>query len=137
MSRRGDCWDNAVAESFFSTLKSDLTLDDPDLTPLTGPRLGCGLHLPPFQSGKKSFHSRLCQSDRVLVEAYRASAKHITNVSAKAGQGHNHQTPDSENWLCPGATSVVERNFGWVSRFRRSAREYERLPECIMWRFYF
>lgn len=33
MSRRGDCWDNAVAESFFSTLKSDLTLDDPDLTP--------------------------------------------------------------------------------------------------------
>lgn len=33
MSRRGDCWDNAVAESFFSTLKSDLVLDDPDLTP--------------------------------------------------------------------------------------------------------
>jgi transposase InsO family protein len=33
MSRRGDCWDNAVAESFFSTLKSDLPLDAPDLTP--------------------------------------------------------------------------------------------------------
>ena len=25
MSRKGDCWDNAVAESFFSTLKSELT----------------------------------------------------------------------------------------------------------------
>jgi len=25
MSRRGDCWDNAVAESFFSTLKQELT----------------------------------------------------------------------------------------------------------------
>ena len=24
MSRRGDCWDNAVAESFFATLKLDL-----------------------------------------------------------------------------------------------------------------
>ena len=24
MSRRGDCWDNAVAESFFSTIKSEL-----------------------------------------------------------------------------------------------------------------
>jgi putative transposase len=24
MSRRGNCWDNAVAESFFATLKSDL-----------------------------------------------------------------------------------------------------------------
>jgi len=23
MSRRGDCWDNAVAESFFSSLKSE------------------------------------------------------------------------------------------------------------------
>ena len=33
MSRRGDCWDNAVSEPFFSTLKSDLDLDDPELTP--------------------------------------------------------------------------------------------------------
>ncbi len=24
MSRKGDCWDNAVAESFFATLKGDL-----------------------------------------------------------------------------------------------------------------
>ncbi len=24
MSRRGDCWDNAVAESFFATIKGDL-----------------------------------------------------------------------------------------------------------------
>jgi len=24
MSRKGDCWDNAVVESFFSTLKNDL-----------------------------------------------------------------------------------------------------------------
>ena len=24
MSRAGDCWDNAVAESFFSTLKTEL-----------------------------------------------------------------------------------------------------------------
>ena len=24
MSRKGDCWDNAVAESFFSTIKTEL-----------------------------------------------------------------------------------------------------------------
>lgn len=32
MSRKGDCWDNAVAESFFGTLKSELDLD-PSLAP--------------------------------------------------------------------------------------------------------
>jgi len=31
--RRGDCRDNALAESFFSTPKSDLALDGADLTP--------------------------------------------------------------------------------------------------------
>ena len=28
MSRRGDCWDNAVAESFFATLRSELVDDE-------------------------------------------------------------------------------------------------------------
>ena len=28
MSRKGDCWDNAVVESFFSTLKRELFLDE-------------------------------------------------------------------------------------------------------------
>ena len=27
MSRRGDCWDNAVVESFFATLKRELVAD--------------------------------------------------------------------------------------------------------------
>ncbi|MDC8634745.1 transposase, partial [Xanthomonas hortorum pv. pelargonii] len=26
---------------------------------------------------------------------------------------------------------VVERSFGWVNRFRRLARDYERLPETL------
>jgi transposase len=26
---------------------------------------------------------------------------------------------------------VVERSFGWMSRFRRLARDYERLPETL------
>lgn len=29
MSRKGDCWDNAVVESFFSTLKRELPNDEP------------------------------------------------------------------------------------------------------------
>ena len=27
MSRRGNCWDNAVSESFFATLKTELVMD--------------------------------------------------------------------------------------------------------------
>jgi transposase len=27
---------------------------------------------------------------------------------------------------------VVERSFGWISRFRRLARDYERLPETLV-----
>jgi len=32
MSRRADCWDNAVAESFFGTLKNELIYRRPWLT---------------------------------------------------------------------------------------------------------
>ena len=32
MSRRGNCWDNAVAESFFATLKVELGMEDPFAT---------------------------------------------------------------------------------------------------------
>ena len=27
MSRKGDCWDNAVSESFFATLKAEIVAD--------------------------------------------------------------------------------------------------------------
>ena len=36
MSRKGDCWDNAVAESFFATLKTELVHDASTSRP--GPR---------------------------------------------------------------------------------------------------
>ena len=32
MSKKGDCWDNAVAESFFATLESELILEADWLT---------------------------------------------------------------------------------------------------------
>ena len=42
------------------------------------------------------------------------------------------QTAASEEWLRAAATAwVVERSFGWASRFRRLARGYERLPGTL------
>lgn len=32
MSRKGNCWDNAVAESFFKTIKTELVYDHKFLT---------------------------------------------------------------------------------------------------------
>jgi putative transposase len=39
MSRKGDCWDNAVVESFFATLKVELLGDDVFADPATAQRL--------------------------------------------------------------------------------------------------
>jgi putative transposase len=36
MSRRGNCWDNAVAESFFATMKSELDVEQPFPTQAIG-----------------------------------------------------------------------------------------------------
>jgi transposase len=50
------------------------------------------------------------------------------------------QTPDRRGsgtvrvWCSGGVLPrrwVVERSFGWVARFRRLARDYERLPETL------
>eukprot|EP00887_Chlorella_sp_A99_P003794 scaffold31.g3794.t1 len=38
-----------------------------------------------------------------------------------------HITPANEQER----TQVVERSFGWLNRFRRLARDYERLPETL------
>jgi hypothetical protein len=33
--------------------------------------------------------------------------------------------------FCGGDTGLLERTFGWAARFRRLARDYKRLPDCI------
>ncbi len=53
------------------------------------------------------------------------------------GSGRNRlagrQTARSEKRLrfAP-SPRVVERSFGWMARFRRLARDYERLPETVV-----
>ena len=57
MSRRGDCWDNAVAESFFATLKVELVHDAPWAT-RTAARTELFDYLEVFYNGQRR-HSAL------------------------------------------------------------------------------
>ena len=52
MSRRGDCWDNAVAESFFATLKVEL-VHDAAWTTRAAARRELFDYLEPFYNGRR------------------------------------------------------------------------------------
>ena len=53
MSRTGDCWDNAVAESFLSTLKAELTERVDDAT-LAEARRAIGEYIESFYNVERS-----------------------------------------------------------------------------------
>ena len=52
MSRKGDCWDNAVAESFFSTLKGELT-EREDYATRAQARRSIGEYIDGFYNGER------------------------------------------------------------------------------------
>ena len=57
MSRKGDCWDNAVAESFFSTLKAEL-VDRTDYVSRSQARASVFEYIEVFYNGRRR-HSAL------------------------------------------------------------------------------
>jgi transposase InsO family protein len=66
MSRRGNCWDNAVAESFFSTLKIELA-HDADWTTHTEARAAIAEYLEIFYNRQRR-HSVLDYLSPVAFE---------------------------------------------------------------------
>jgi putative transposase len=69
MSRRANCWDNAVAESFFATLKVELVHDA-----AWGTRAAA------------AFGAGLPQSPGIRAAAHTRSTRNLTQVSTKPGQ---------------------------------------------------
>lgn len=57
MSRKGDCWDNAVAESFFATLKAEL-VEHETYADLEGARRSIGEYIDGFYNAERR-HSHL------------------------------------------------------------------------------
>jgi putative transposase len=62
MSRKGNCWDNAVAESFFASLKLELVLSEPLAYPNRGTPRSLRIYRVVLQSAAATFGSRLLVS---------------------------------------------------------------------------
>ena len=87
MSRVGDCWDNAVAESFFATLKTELVYRRPWPTKARGQGGDPRLHRCLLQSSSSALVPRLRQSDG-LRTATRCRSGSIAGLSTESGQLH-------------------------------------------------
>ena len=73
MSRKGDCWDNAVAESFFSTLKAELVQRN-DYVSRSQARASIFEYIEAFYNGRRR-HSALGYVSPVAHESTAAQAR--------------------------------------------------------------
>ena len=72
MSRKGNCWDNAVVESFFGTLEQELVPDEP-WTDLVAARAAIGDYIHRFYNPERR-HSTLGQISPVAFETIHQTA---------------------------------------------------------------
>jgi transposase InsO family protein len=70
MSRKGDCYDNAVAESFFPSLKREMENID-DLGSWAGANLDSRVHRRLLQFPAPALDDQLEQSRRVRAHTFR------------------------------------------------------------------
>lgn len=68
MSRKGDCWDNAVAESFFGTMEQELVRRSRDWTGLADAKAAVVDYIVPFYNHERR-HSTLGNKSPVVFEA--------------------------------------------------------------------
>ena len=68
MSRKGDCWDNAVAESFFGTLEQELAGRDPNWTDTKAAQQGVIDYITTFYNSERR-HSKVGQLSPAEFEA--------------------------------------------------------------------
>jgi transposase len=99
------------------------------------------LHVTPANEGDRAQVEELARQVQELtgnnVQIAYVDAGYTGDVAAEAAQGEGIRLevvklPDAKRGfvLLP-RRWVVERSFAWVTRFRRLARDYERLPETL------
>jgi putative transposase len=90
MSRRGDCWDNAVVESFFSSLKTELGLVHGRFDSRAQGRREIAEYIDVFYNHER-LHSSLDYVSPVEYERDCCAAGSVTNLSTKPGQCQKQQ----------------------------------------------
>ncbi|MGE3527196.1 MAG: IS3 family transposase [Gemmatimonadales bacterium] len=86
MSRRGDCWDNAVVESFFATLKRELVAQEHWITQDDAARV-VREYLTWHNLQRRHSAPRVSQPSGLRGATRRS--RRLTQVSTKSGQDHN------------------------------------------------
>ena len=100
MSRRGNCWDNAVAESFFATLKIELDVHD-TLWPTRGHAQGEVFeYIEAFYNGERR-HSALAYLSPLAFERQWAATQGTLALSQPIAGRTPHHPSSIET---PGAT---------------------------------
>jgi transposase InsO family protein len=80
MSRKGNCWDNAVAESFFATLKLELVYQS-HWRPHPGPQRSLRIHRVVLQSAAATFGPRLpCPNEFELRQQLATRSQMVTST---------------------------------------------------------
>jgi transposase InsO family protein len=86
MSRRGNCWDNAVAESFFSTLEFEMDPGAAWRWAADGERELFTFIESYYNARRLHSRNRLQESERNRIRLALARAGGITSVSTESGQ---------------------------------------------------
>jgi putative transposase len=80
MSRKGDCWDNAVAESFFGTLEQELVKQSREWSGLAEARAAVIDYIVPFYNHERR-HSTLGQKSPVVFEHHWKAANQLAKAA--------------------------------------------------------
>ena len=95
MSRTGDCWDNAVAESFFATLKAEHVDHEDFPTRAAGRRLPSPTYIDGFYNVQRLHSHRLHEPDRVRIEIVSEPGSSVIRLSTEAGEAQITSKPPS------------------------------------------
>ena len=101
MSRKGDCWDNAVAESFFATIKGEM-IDHEDFQTRAEAIAAIADYIDGFYNVQPhALVDRLREPDRIRIEVDIETRSSIVKLSTEAGEAQPVPLEDGQDSVGP------------------------------------